>query len=82
MRRGFVEMDEGTLGGGLRAAEPPSTYTARPAEPRTFDHGKGDEMTTPAATVNANDLRAKLMKFGVTPNLQAKTSLQAKISGG
>ena len=75
-------MDEGTLGGGLRAAEPPSTYTARPAEPRTFDHGKGDEMTTAAATVNANDLRAKLMKFGVTPNLQAKTSLQAKISGG
>jgi hypothetical protein len=38
-------------------------------------------MTTPAATVNANDLRAKLMKFGVTPKLQANTSLHAKISG-
>ena len=34
-----------------------------------------------AATANANDLRDKLKKFGVTPNLQAKTSLQAKISG-
>jgi hypothetical protein len=79
MRRGFVEMDEGTLGGGLRAAEPPSTYSERPA--RTFDHAKGDDMTTAAATVNANDLRAKLMKFGATPKLQAKTSLHAKISG-
>ena len=62
-----------------RSRLPPNT--ARPADPRTFDHRKGDEMTTAAATVNANDLRAKLMKFAVTPNLQAKTSLQAKLSG-
>jgi hypothetical protein len=81
MRRGFVELDEGTLGGGLRAAEAAFHLHSAAGGPRTFDHGKGEEMTTAAATVNANDLRAKLMRFGVTPNLQAKTTLQAKISG-
>jgi len=32
------------------------------------------------APANANDLRAKLQKFAVTPSLTAKTTLQAKIA--
>ena len=62
-----------------RSRLPPTQRGRRNRAP--FDHGKGDDMTTPAATVNANDLRAKLMKFGVTPKLQANTSLHAKTSG-